>query len=131
MIVVDASAVVEMLLQTPVGRRLEADILAPAVSIHVPELLDLEILQVLRRLVLSRQIGVDRAADAIEDLDGLPFIRHGHALLRSRIWELRTTLTAYDGAYVALAESLDAPCITCDRRMASSTGHGAEMRLER
>lgn len=131
MIVVDASAVIEILLQSSLGRRVKAAIGAPDESIHVPELIDLEILNVFRRFLLLRQVDVHRATEAIEDFGDMPLNRHGHTLLRSRAWELRAGLTACDAAYVALAEALDAPCVTCDRRMAASTGHGAEMRLVR
>lgn len=65
--------------------------------------------------------------EALQDYEDLPLRRHSHRVLLPRIWELRHNLTAYDGAYVALAEILDAPLITCDRAFASLKGHRARV----
>jgi len=74
---------------------------------------------------------VSRAADAIEDLCELPFLRHAHDPLLPRIWALRRSLTAYDAAYVALAEALNAPLVTCDRSLLLAHGHDADVEVVR
>jgi predicted nucleic acid-binding protein len=83
-------------------------------------LLDLEIAQALRRYARTGQIPTERCRAALEDLCELPLIRHPHDILLPRIWELRNNLSAYDAAYVALAEALDAPLLTRDERLASA-----------
>jgi predicted nucleic acid-binding protein len=67
--------------------------------------------------------------EALEDLDDMPLRRYPHDFLIPRIWELRATLTAYDAAYVALAEALDATLLTCDRKLASASGHSASVEI--
>ena len=79
----------------------------------------------LRRYVAGRHMTAIRAEEAMQDLLDLPLTRYPHDLLLWRIWDLRHALTAYDAAYVALAEVLSAPLITCDRKMASASGHSA------
>ena len=115
MIVIDASVVIEILLGTPHGRRFESELHERATSWNVPHLLDSETLQVLRSLVRARQLNPDRAAVAVQDLGHLDLVRHAHADLSSRVWELRHNLTAYDATYLALAEALDATLVTGDR----------------
>lgn len=122
MIVVDASCLAEVLLQTADAHRIETR-LQEAGTLNAPELLDLEILQVLRRLLAGREISSDRADLALAALDRLALRRWSHRPLRPRIWALRTNLTAYDAAYVALAERLRCPVVTRDRRLARSSGH--------
>jgi predicted nucleic acid-binding protein len=125
-IVADSSAVVEVLLNTPSGleirRRFELE-----EAIHVPHLLDLEVLQVLRRYARTSILDDQRVAEALQDFEDLPLRRHSHRVLLPRIWELRHNLTAYDAAYLALAEILDAPLITRDRAFASIKGHRARV----
>ncbi|HKY20149.1 MAG TPA: type II toxin-antitoxin system VapC family toxin [Vicinamibacterales bacterium] len=125
MIVLDASAAIEWLLQTATGGRVEARLFSRRVTLHAPHLLDLEIAQVLRRYVSSGIVTASRGRQALEDLLDLPLARYPHELLLERIWELRNNLTAYDAAYLALAEVLDAPLITCDGKMAAASGHHA------
>jgi predicted nucleic acid-binding protein len=115
MIVIDASVVLEILLGTTLGRRFGDKLYAHAGSWNVPHLLDTEVLSVLRRLVRSRQLDKERALLAVEDLGRLDLVRHGHADCTSRVWELRTTLTAYDATYLALAEALGATLVSADR----------------
>ena len=126
MIVVDASCVVEVLLRTEPADSIEARWRREG-SLHAPELIDLEILQVLRRLVAQREISEDRALLAIGMLDRLALRRWSHGMLSRRIWALRRNLTAYDAAYVALAERLACALITRDRRLVRSTGHDARI----
>lgn len=97
------------------------------VAIGGSHLLDVEVAQVLRRCVRDETIAAERGQEAIEDFGDLPFNRYPHDFLIPRIWELRSTLTAYDAAYVALAEVLDAPRLTCDSRIASAPGHFARV----
>lgn len=123
MIVLDASAAVEWLLQTATGLRIDRRIFSPSESLHAPHLLDVEVAQVLRRYVREKMISPHRGQEAIQDLTDLPLSRYPHDLLLPRIWELRATLTAYDAAYVTLAELLGARLLTCDRRIATASGH--------
>jgi predicted nucleic acid-binding protein len=128
-IVLDASAAIEWLLQSPVGVKIDHRIFAPAESLHAPHLLDVEVAQVLRRYVRDKTITAQRGQEALEDLGDLPLSRYPHDFLIPRIWELRATLTAYDAAYVALAELLDAPLLTCDGKIASAPGHDANIEV--
>jgi predicted nucleic acid-binding protein len=125
-IVADASAVLEVLLNTPSGLKI-GRYFAAEETIHVPHLLDLEVLQVLRRYARSFTGGGLRLEEAFQDYAGLRLKRYAHHFLIPRIWELRHNFTAYDASYIALAESLDAPLLTCDRALASSSGHRARV----
>ena len=125
MIVLDASATIEWLLQSPTGVKIDQRIFSPLESLHAPHLLDVEVAQVLRRYVRDKAITARRGKEALEDLADMPLSRYPHDLLIPRIWELRATLTAYDAAYVALAELLDARLLTCDGKIASASGHHA------
>lgn len=127
MIVVDASAVLEVLLQTPAALRLSRRMFDSRETLHAPHLLDVEVAQVLRRYARAGAISPDRGAEALTDLADLPISRYPHFILLPRIWQLRHNLTAYDAAYLALAEALDAPLLTRDRALASV---GARVRVE-
>ena len=129
MIVVDASAVIEVLLNTPAGVRVADRLFADGETLHAPHLLDLEVAQVLRRYALSAELDAARGAQALEDLAALPLSRYPHDVLLPRIWELRHNVTAYDAAYVALAEALAAPLVTRDAALAASRGHAARIEL--
>lgn len=113
MIVLDASAAVEVVLRTAPGRDLGPRLLAEE-SAHAPHLIDLEVAQALRRIVLRGNVDERRASLALADFDDLPVERYPHQLFLPRIWELRSNLTAYDAAYVALAEALSVPLWTFD-----------------
>jgi predicted nucleic acid-binding protein len=129
MIVLDASAAIDWLLQTPAGLRIEQRIYARQDTLHSVHLLDLEFVQVLRRLVREGTLAPRRAVEAIEDMAALRIARYPPVLLLQRIWRLRQNLTAYDAAYVALAEELQAPLITRDRRIAAAPGHAAAVEV--
>ncbi len=129
MIVVDASALVEFLLQTPLGTRVEARLFRDGDEFHAPHLVDVEVTQGLRRLVRTGEVSRDRAAEAIADLVVLDIHRHAHLDLLTRAWKLRENITAYDAMYVALAEALDGTVITCDGPLAEVPGHNATIEL--
>jgi predicted nucleic acid-binding protein len=101
----------------------------PSERMHAPHLLDVEVAQVLRRLAQRKEITVPRAEQALEDLAHLLIDRHEHQSLLPRIWQLRDSLSAYDGTYVALAEALSAPLLTCDGKLAGAHGHRATIEL--
>jgi len=128
-IVLDASAAIDWLLQTAAGKRIERRIYSHNESLHAPHLLDLEVGQVLRRLLREGSVSSDRANQAIEDLLDLRMTRYPHFVLLPRIWQLRHNLSAYDAAYVVLAEKLGASLVTRDGRLASASGHAASIEL--
>ena len=127
MIVLDASAAIEWLFQSPVGRKIDRRMFGPSESLYAPHLIDVEVAQVLRGYVRDKTITAQRGQEALEDLRDLPLSRYPHDFLIPRIWELRATLTAYDAVYVALAELLGAPLLTCDSKIASAPGHDAKV----
>jgi predicted nucleic acid-binding protein len=129
LIVIDASAVIELILKTELGQEVEARALDPEERLHAPCLLDLEVAQVLRRLVQLKEITAERAQEALDDHAALLIERATHEGFLPRIWELRASLTAYDAAYISLGEALDAPVLSCDRKLARSHGHHARVEL--
>jgi len=128
-IVVDASALLEALLRTPSAKAVEDRLFAPRQTLHAPHLLDVEVAQVIRRYAAGGEIDRERGRLALIDLADFPVRRYPHDVLLPRIWNLRNNLTAYDAAYVALAEALDAPLLTRDRRLAGAAGHRAQIEL--
>jgi predicted nucleic acid-binding protein len=92
-----------------------------------PDLLDVEVMQAFRRLARSGAVSDARATGAVELLQTLPVERRPAGILVPRIWMLRNNSSAYDATYVALAEVLDCPLLTCDARCADVPGHGAEV----
>jgi predicted nucleic acid-binding protein len=128
-IVVDASAAIEVLLNTPAAARIAERLFAPGETLHAPYLLDVEVAQVLRRYALAGQLDAARGVEALDDLTALPLTRYPHDLLLPRIWELRENVTAYDAVYLALAEVLAAPLLTRDQALASAPGHEARIEL--
>jgi predicted nucleic acid-binding protein len=130
-IVLDASALVELLLDTPAGRAVAARMTDPALGLHVPHLADVEVAQALRRYARDGEIDAGDAAVALEDLRALDLQRHSHEPLLERVWALRQNLSAYDAVYVALAEALDAALVTCDARLARAPGVSRSVELIR
>ena len=129
MIVVDASAILEVLLNTSAGARVAERLFMPGETLHAPHLLDLEVAQVLRRYALAGELDSGRGLEALEDLADLSLTRYPHDLLLPRIWELRRNVTAYDAVYVALAEALAAPLVTRDVALAAVRVHHARIEL--
>ena len=122
MIVVDASAAVEYLLQTPLGARVGA--VLEHLPLVAPELLDAEVLSVVRREVLAGRLSERRAGQAIDDLRDWPIERVPHRPLLARAWSLRSRVTAYDALYVALAHARDATLVTADGPLARAATLG-------
>ena len=131
MIVVDASIILELLLNTRLAERIAERLFSPDESLHAPHLLDIEVAQVIRRYCRAGELSAERGREALVDLADLPLSRYPHDLLLARIWDLRHNLTAYDASYIALAEALDAPLLTCDRRLAAVPGHDAHVDVMR
>lgn len=129
MIVLDTSVVVELLLNLPLAGQVRERIDDAETALHAPHLLTVEVLQVLRRRVAAGITTADAANTAIDTLDLMDVSYHDHQLLARRIWGLRDNLTAYDAAYVALAELLGAPLLTSDARLARAPGHHADIDL--
>ena len=130
MLVVDASALTELVLGRPVGGIVGEHFAEHHFALHAPHLVDVEVLSALRRLVASGEATAERAGEAIADLLDLPIERYPHDILVPRIWQLRENLTAYDASYVALAEGVadePVPLLTADRRLARAIGDHTEV----
>ncbi len=121
MLVVDASAVTELLLGRPAAEPVASAIREHDFDLHAPHLVDVEVLSALRRVVAAGDASPARAAEAVDDLIALPLQRYAHEALVPRVWELRENFSAYDAAYLALAEVLvegGAPLLTADTQLA-------------
>lgn len=120
MIVVDASAVLDGLLDARSNTDLAAVLSGGAEPLAAPDLLDLEVVSVLRRWERRRELDPARAEQALQDLGALPVLRYPARTVLQAVWELRHNLTAYDGVYMALAQALPARLLTTDGRMAAA-----------
>ena len=94
-------------------------------SLHSTHLIDVEVASALRRFVATGTVSVERARQGLDVFMGLAITRHPPRVLLERIWALRSSLTAYDASYVALAEALNASLVTTDERLARAGGHRA------
>jgi predicted nucleic acid-binding protein len=121
LIVLDASAAIDWLLQTTAGQEIETRIFSRGESLHAPHLLDLEVVQVMRRMVRESTVSAQRAQQMIGDFLDLRVTRYTHELFLPHIWRLRNNFSAYDAAYVSLTEELHATLITRDGRLASAS----------
>jgi predicted nucleic acid-binding protein len=129
MIVVDASAVAEMLLRSSAADHIEARLFDRGQTLNAPHLLDVEVAHVIRRYSALGEIDAERGREALTDLGDLPLRRYRHDFLLPRVWDMRSSLTAYDAVYVALAEVLEAALLTRDRRLAGAAGRYVRVEL--
>ncbi|CAA9513412.1 MAG: hypothetical protein AVDCRST_MAG05-3156 [uncultured Rubrobacteraceae bacterium] len=130
MLVLDASAAVAVLLNLgPAADNIRLRTSLPGENLHVPHLFDVEVLHVLRRHSLSGTLSESREHLALSRLHDMRLSRYPHTAFLGRIWELKNNLTAYDAAYVALAEALNAPLVTTDAKLARATGIRAEVEV--
>ncbi|KPF97402.1 twitching motility protein PilT [Rhodopseudomonas sp. AAP120] len=116
-------------MRTPAARALEDRLFTQPETLHAPHLLDVEVAHVLRRYAAIGEIDGERGRAALVDFADTPVQRYPHEVLLPRIWQLRHNLTAYDAAYVALAEALDVPLLTRDKRLAAAAGHHARVEI--
>lgn len=123
MIVLDASAVIEVLLRSASAGSAGAKLFGSGRSLHAPHLIDVEITHAFRRLAALGEISEKRGPIMLTLLTDMPIRRYAHALLLPRAWALRSNVTAYDAVYVALAEVLNAPLVTRDSRLARAVSH--------
>jgi predicted nucleic acid-binding protein len=129
-IVVDASALLEVLLRTPFAEAVETRLFdEPRQTLHAPHLLDIEVAQVLRRYAALGEIDEQRGIAALADLADFPIRRYPHDFLLTHVWSLRSNFTAYDAAYVSLAEALNARLLTRDQRLAAAVRRHVDVDL--
>ena len=127
MIVLDASVVVELLTNGGLANSIRNDLAGRSDAFVVPHLIDVEVVNALRRFVAGQQIDAHRSAQFLAGLAALPAERYSHLPLSGRIWQLRHNFTAYDAAYIALAEATDSVLYTCDENL--RRGHRAKVML--
>lgn len=128
-VVIDASALIELVLGSHAGRAVARRIEPDEVTLHAPHLLSLEVAQTLRRLSATGVLSAERAEEALMDAAALDVHHYDHEPIVARVWELRRNLTAYDAVYIALAEVLDAPLLTLDARLDAAPGNHATVEL--
>ena len=128
MLVLDSSAAIHALAHRPANPELIRRLVAES-DLSAPHLIDIELLHALRRLVRTGKITRERADDVRGDFDELPIVRYPHVGVTNRIWALRHNLTAYDAAYVALAEALGCPLVTSDERIGKASNHAATVEV--
>ena len=126
-LVIDASVVLEIALRRPAANAVIQRMFGESDELHAPHIIDVEAAHVIRRFRRLGEISDEVGREAIAYLETMPVERHPHVHLLSRIWALRENLTAYDAAYVALAEVLAAPLLTRDAKLARSSGHAARI----
>lgn len=126
-VVVDASALVEFLGATNPDRTLVRRLLTTVAA--APELIDIEVVNTVRKHARHGHMQDHVAEGVVADLQQFPLARSPHRALIARVWQLRHAVTSYDAAYVALAERLDVPLVTCDAKLARANGHHAQIEL--
>jgi predicted nucleic acid-binding protein len=129
LIVLDASAAVDLVLWIGSAERIAQRISRPGEMLNAPYLLDVEVAHALRRYALRGALSMARGDEALSDFADLRLRRYPHLPLLPRIWDLRANLSSFDAAYVALAEALDAPLVTSDRALARAPGHRARIEV--
>lgn len=130
MIVLDASSAIDLVLTAGAHERIRPRV-APPETLHAPHLIDLEVLNAIRRLERGGQLSAERGREALVDFGDLRITRYPHDRLWERIWELRHNWSPFDAAYVALAEALDAPLVTSDARLKGAPGSRARIEVYR
>jgi predicted nucleic acid-binding protein len=125
--VIDVSAMIEVLTSAQPDVGLRKRVLLNQLA--APELFDVEAAHVLRRLARAGVLSEPDAAAVLTDIGDAPIARAPHLPLMERVWQLRHSVTAYDATYIALAEHLDVPLVTCDAKLAASHGHDAKVEL--
>lgn len=129
MIVIETSALLEWLLRTPRAKAIDHFLQRHGPYFCAPHLLDIELVEVLHCYVSKGQVTPQRARDALADLQSLRIQHYGHERYLPRIWELRQEVSARDATFLALAEGLDLPLLTCDPLFEILTGHRARVTL--
>ncbi len=127
MIVLDASAALKMILRHEGSEALAARVIGK--DIHAPALIEVEVVSGLRHLQRQRRVAEDRATIGLEWFLDLGIEKHHGPDLTRRIFALRHSLSAYDAAYVAVAELIQAPLLTADGRLSRAHGHRARVEL--
>ncbi len=117
MIVLEASLVVELLTNGPLADAVRRELVDSGDSFIVPHLLDIEVISAIRGLVAGGRLDPHRSDQILTDLEELPVERYAHTSLLGRIWELRHNFTAYDAAYIALAEATNSLLYTSDEKL--------------
>jgi predicted nucleic acid-binding protein len=125
MIVLDASVVVELLTNGPLADSIRDELGRSDQSFIVPDLIDVEVVSAIRRLTAGQRVDLHRCEQLLAALEALPAERYSHLPLINRMWELRHNFTAYDGAYIALAEATNSVLYTCDQNLRK--GHRARV----
>ena len=128
MIVIDASGIVELVLRTDTGQRLEAMLDDSGLTLHAPQLFDLEVANALRRIARRGESMALRCDAALVRLLELDVERWPHEPLLARVWGLRHQLTAYDASYIVLAEALECDLLTGDARLSRAHGLSVNVR---
>ncbi|MGH3435337.1 MAG: type II toxin-antitoxin system VapC family toxin [Sciscionella sp.] len=128
-LVADASAIIDYLLRQPSADRIARAIFADGVRVHAPELIDSELLQVLRRLELSATLGAWEAQQLRGFARELPLELHPLRPHCDRVWSIRHCITVTDAYYVSLAEALEAPLLTTDKRLARTVATMESVRV--
>src|SRR5262245_13088545 len=128
MMVVDASAVLRLLANHGIDDMLRQRMSAPR-TLHAPDLVYAVVGSGIRGLRLDRKVDRERADEMLTDFASLRITRHPLLPYLSRVIDLRDNLSAYDAAYVVLAEALAIPLLTTDAKLAGAAGHAAEVQV--
>ncbi|GAA1183499.1 type II toxin-antitoxin system VapC family toxin [Corynebacterium glaucum] len=127
--VLDTSAFVELLMNSEKGREVATLLADDGYTLSAPQLLVTEVVQVLRRRTRAGLVSPSRASAALAILTRMDVRLYDHLPLTDRVWELRDNLSAYDATFVALAEALHEPLVTCDARLAKNPASEAAVVL--
>lgn len=129
MLVIDASAVLELLLTTSKSEGVREEILESGGKLAAPHLLDLEVAHALARYRAVGEVTAERGKEALRDLKQLPIARYPHEPFLDRIWELAEEVSVDDAVYCALAMELSVPILTCDPTLTLRAGQRVQVVL--